>query len=187
MLLYSVCTVYVQHLCTCMYSVFRTYIHILHLVVVISRDIDIFHYTLHTVDDDDNQIEADSILVHSNYFHRAVLGCCKRKFLAASASHTESVIPFNFECTRIAVHLFCSQEKMSERKWDNQDNIHHLVVPFSPCHASPQSLVPCYSTKVQLPPSSVFCFCISSALQTAFTFDFTEDARRLSLYTLPCC
>jgi hypothetical protein len=34
---------------------------------------------------------------------------------------------------------------------------------------------------------SVFCFCMSSALQTAFTFDGTDDARRLSVYTLPCC
>jgi hypothetical protein len=101
---------YVQHLCTCMYSVFRTYIHILHLVVVISKNIDIFHYTymlkMMTI-----RI-ADSILVHSNYFHRAVLGCCKRRSRSrASASHAESVIPFNFECTRIAVHLFCSQER----------------------------------------------------------------------------
>jgi hypothetical protein len=29
----------------------------------------------------------------------------------------------------------------------------------------------------------VFCFCMSSALQTAFTFDGTDDARRLDLHS----
>jgi hypothetical protein len=43
---------------------------------------------------------------------------------------------------------------------DNQDSIHHLVVPlYRSLRAYSTNLsVPCYSTKVQLPPSSVFCF-----------------------------
>jgi hypothetical protein len=117
------------------------------------------------------------------YFHRAVLGCCKRKkpFLAASASHAESVISFNFRYS-IAVHLFCSQEKMSER---NETKIRTIFIissspnrslhcrttpPISPCHATPLS---------QLPPSSVFCFLLLCKPLSRSTLK--EDARRHSL------
>jgi hypothetical protein len=60
------------------------------------EDIDIFHYTLHTADDDDNQVE----LIQSSYIAIIFTVLCwvaasEEAVLAASASHTESVISFN--------------------------------------------------------------------------------------------